>query len=263
MWLRNGPTTIDVSDQGGMIRGWWHLINGVQVPIFNPQEPVGEKLRGGAFVAFPSEVSVPRFGVPKHGWLRDMAPSPFAPMSGDPCGTVVEYFYYHEGTPLFPWPCLLRVGVYLEEDGFGWELYVSRRQKDGVSSTAEGAVIPMPLCPAFHPFFFSPYGSALVSFRGGGKAVVSGQELDQGPLAVPEGRMTALVRGLGTLIMTFEEGFGPDAVAWVWRDCENYFVVEPYPAHPDMFGTDQGLLLGPEQCLTFRIGLRFRPEQSL
>ncbi len=252
MQLNNQKVTI--ADRGSTIDSW--TVNGVSV-FFPRSETTRQSLpviRGG------SPLCIPNFGIvkdmpekytlPRHGFIRDMkikgeVDQPKS--SGADTDTIVpekiQYrsLYIHTANDMFNFNFSLRTEITLTKEGLSQHIFLYDGKKE------KKRKYPLPVAPAFHPYFSTPQGEALIEIGGYQYSVSENDEEKEIRVRFKDLTSTwrekeKLIRirlpGLGIVVMRLGEGFStsPFGGLNIWRDSNEYICVEPVSCFPEYFG---------------------------
>lgn len=244
----NGNHRVELSGVGGTVASWKYQ----GVDVFFPQKKVvcddKLKLRGGMHACFPNFGAVDtKFGLPKHGPLRDC--------EADASGPGVMLF---RGKDLLgnscSEECEIRTDVRLQPLGFVYTL---------VAQLIEPAANEVFVNPGLHPYFRTPKGKALVTVWDGEQVYIDEKKIDAiYKFADSNDSVVITIPGLGVIKM------GVSGNAWkqakvprivLWRDSSDYLCVEPICGHPGTFG-QQACLRLTEEWLELKCSFEFVPE---
>ena len=244
-----GDYHLELSGIGGTVTSWKYR----DVDIFSPQKKVpldGRlKSRGGMHACFPNFGAVdPKFGLPKHGPLRDR--------EADECGSGIMLF---RGRDLLgnscSEECEIRTGVNFQTLGFTYTLAARL-----IGTTSKEVFVN----PALHPYFRTPEGTSLVTVWDDEQVYIHQEKIDSVyKFANNNDNVAIKLYGLGTIKMSiggnaWKQANVPRIV--LWRDSLDYLCVEPICGHPSIYGAPPCLRL-TEEWLDLKCEFEFIPEK--
>jgi galactose mutarotase-like enzyme len=247
MDLVNGDMTLFVSHKGATVTGLQYQDRHV---IF-PQQMVdiqGQlKKRGGVPIPFPWFGPHTDSKLPQHGFLRDT----FFEMPREIGANKAMFILNYEGGYTYwPWRFTALVTIMLNEMGFSIKLLVNNAYGEK----------PMPINPAFHPYFAMPEGKAEIyfpnkQFKG---AIGKGNAENGIPVAfdAEPNPVEINIPSLGTVTLNTAGA----TKTFVWTDNPGYVCVEPVRTPLENFNAPQGLWVAPGDQFDWAMNISFEPE---